>query len=224
LRVNKTDRRAWVLLDASETVQEAKIAVEQPVQQLSLFVPHTDCTRGLHRYYDSKLINASNYPICRYCGIDNIDWARVHRRDIADIEHTIAQLRTEAFRESWWTRAIDPVAHAHALRKGRMQLREAIRTRLWKSVGMVHEFSDGSKRPYRDGLQTPYTGNSIYYAQHALACCCRKCITLWHGIPNGRDLTNVELDYFVALVMDYIDERLPELTAEGTVVPRQRRG
>ncbi len=36
-----------------------------------------------------------------------------------------------------------------------------------------------------DGRQTPREGNTIFYAQHATASCCRTCIEYWHGIPKN---------------------------------------
>ena len=66
-------------------------------------------------------------------------------------------------------------------------------------------------QPYRDGYQTPYEGNIVYYAQHALAVCCRRCMEDWYGIPNGRDLSDSEIKWFTELVMRYIRHRLNEL-------------
>lgn len=130
---------------------------------------------------------------------------------LQDKDYTIAQLRTEAFRAEWWLKELDPQARRHALRKGLSAFHAAAMNRLKRSVGEVYEMADGTKRPYRDGFQTPYTGNSIYYAQHALACCCRKCIPCWHGIPAGRNLTEAELTYFTELVVCYVRLKLPAL-------------
>jgi hypothetical protein len=77
--------------------------------------------------------------------------------------------------------------------------------------------------PPRDGRQTPLQGNAIYYAQHATACCCRKCLEYWHAIPQGRPLTDKELEYCVALIELYLKERLPELKDEPEDVPRRRK-
>lgn len=81
---------------------------------------------------------------------------------------------------------------------------------------------DGSSRPYRDGFQTPYFGNSIFYAQHALACCCRKCMQYWHGVPYGINLDHNGLEYFTQLVMMYLKARLPEVETKGLRIPRKR--
>jgi hypothetical protein len=58
------------------------------------------------------------------------------------------------------------------------------------------------------------------YAQHATASCCRKCIEEWHGIHQGRELTEDEITYLATLAILYVDERLPFLTQAGEKVPR----
>ena len=57
-------------------------------------------------------------------------------------------------------------------------------------------------------MQTPFSGNVIYYAQHATATCCRKCIEAWHGIGRECHLTEEEIAYFAELMMHYIETRL----------------
>jgi hypothetical protein len=203
VRVNKTDRRAWVVLEREDIRQE-----EYPVQ-LALFA-NPDCERGLHTYRDSKVLASIGGPICKYCGASVVDWKRVQRRDIGDLASTLADLQTEKLRYDWWTREIDDRAMAHARREGLSGIRSATLVRLRSSVGKVYDLPDGSRKPYRDGYQTPYSGNVIYYAQHALACCCRKCMEYWHGIPNNRELTEEELIYFTELVIAYVCSRIPD--------------
>lgn len=80
----------------------------------------------------------------------------------------------------------------------------------------------GDANPYRDGYQTPKKGNVLFYAQHATATCCRKCMEDWHGVPMGQALTDKQISYFTDLLMRYIDERL-QLTENGEYVPSIRR-
>jgi hypothetical protein len=44
----------------------------------------------------------------------------------------------------------------------------------------------------------------------------------WHDIPKDRDLTDAEIDYFEALVVRYLDERLPDLEDEPVRIARPR--
>ncbi|OKH32382.1 hypothetical protein NIES2119_26475 [[Phormidium ambiguum] IAM M-71] len=199
---------------------------EEELKPLKLKCTSTDCKNDLHCFLQKqtrKMKPVNQFGNCRQCGAELVDWERVHKRDINDAKHTFEALKHEKFRHDYWHREIDQNALDHALRKGQIELRKAATHRIRKYVGEVHEMPDGKKRPYRDGQQTPYSGNSIFYAQHATACCCRKCIEYWHNIPQGRDLTNDEIAYLTDLVMLYIEEKLPNLTDQAQKVPRKSR-
>ena len=62
--------------------------------------------------------------------------------------------------------------------------------------------------PKNDGKQTPMRGHPVFIAQHATATCCRKCIQKWHGIEKCRALNPQEVDYVVALIMEWIEGQL----------------
>ena len=174
----------------------------------------SDCSKGLHSFLRSSLINQFGNPRCRWCGADCINWSLLHKHDQANESLVIQELRKEWWRDSWFKRKIDIKAKNHALRKGKHLLRDYAETRIRKSVG--------SEKPYRDGFQTPYKGNLIYYAQHAIAACCRNCIEVWHGIPKNKKLTEKEINYLVGLVMHYVSIVMPELSDEGIYVPSIR--
>ena len=55
---------------------------------------------------------------------------------------------------------------------------------------------------------TPMRGHPVFVAQHATATCCRGCVAKWHHIPQGRELTDDELGYLVAVVMAWIEDQL----------------
>lgn len=54
--------------------------------------------------------------------------------------------------------------------------------------------------PDNDGKQTPMRNHPVFLAQHATATCCRGCLAKWHRIPQGRELTEAEIDYVVSVV------------------------
>jgi len=62
--------------------------------------------------------------------------------------------------------------------------------------------------PKNDGKQTPMRGHPVFIAQHATATCCRGCISKWHGVEKGRALNEMEVDYFVALIMGWIERQI----------------
>lgn len=55
-----------------------------------------------------------------------------------------------------------------------------------------------------DGKQTPMKGHFVFIAQHATATCCRKCLRKWHKIDENKELTDLEIDYVVELIMQWI--------------------
>lgn len=52
-------------------------------------------------------------------------------------------------------------------------------------------------QPANDGRQTPYRGHPVFVAQHATACCCRGCLSKWHGIDKGHALSDAEQAHVV---------------------------
>ena len=62
--------------------------------------------------------------------------------------------------------------------------------------------------PKNDGKQTPMKGHPTFIAQHACACCCRGCLEKWHHIPKEKELTNNEINYIVALLMEWIKREM----------------
>ncbi|RHC15357.1 DUF4186 family protein [Lachnospira eligens] len=55
-----------------------------------------------------------------------------------------------------------------------------------------------------DGKQTPMKGHSGFIAQHATATCCRECIRKWHKMKPGVELTQIQQDYLVDVIMKWI--------------------
>ena len=62
--------------------------------------------------------------------------------------------------------------------------------------------------PENDGKQTPTKNHPVFIAQHACACCCRSCLEKNHHIPKGRELTDNEINYIVALIMTWIKKEI----------------
>ena len=174
------------------------------LKPLKITCTSSDCNNDLHCFRRSRKMAAVDRGKCRSCGKDLIDWPRVHERELRDAAFIFNSLKQELIRHHYWHKPIDQHAENYARRKGRVGLKEAVRKRLKKSVAPAN--------PPFDGRQTPHSGNIIYYAQHATACCCRTCMEYWPGIPKGVGLDDEQLDYFVNLIMLYVDERLPDLS------------
>jgi ASC-1-like (ASCH) protein len=205
--IRKKDRRGWVLWDQGNQKYIQETLDESP-KEGKMDPYFSDCRNGLHSFFRSSIRNEEGYPCCRNCGADVVDWKRLHQRDTHDIEFTIQELQREWWRAFWWDAELDKKALDHANSK-KADLEALSRKRIQKSVGTVYDFK-GRIQPYRDGYQTPYTGNIIYYAQHATGSCCRKCIQYWHGIPEGRALNDEEIDYLTLLVIAYVKTKLTD--------------
>ena len=192
-----------------------------------------DCDNGLHCYSRKRRLAEaslagsagvrlpnSSYPLdgrCQVCGLLLVDWSRPHRRDARDVAHTIEMLNTELVRHHFWHKEFSQWALNYVRRKGRLALRDAFHSRIRKSVGR--------SQPYRDGAQTPLDSprdgrSALYYAQHATASCCRKCVAVWHGIPRGVELAEDDTQYLTELGMAYFARRLPSLSDLPTSVPK----
>jgi hypothetical protein len=185
------------------------------LQPLKIACTSSDCGNDLHCFKRTRKMSLAEVGRCRSCGADLIDWERVRRRDPADADFTFRSLRHELVRHHFWHVEIDEEARLHARRKGTVGLKEAAEKRIRKYIGIPE--------PVRDGRQTPFGGNILYYAQHALACCCRTCMEYWHGIPKGTPLSEEQISYFTDLMLRYIDERMPNLTEYGEKIPPRRR-
>ena len=58
--------------------------------------------------------------------------------------------------------------------------------------------------PDNDGAQTPMKNHPVFIAQHATGTCCRGCLDKWHKIPKGVELTDNQVNYVVALILEWI--------------------
>ncbi len=66
----------------------------------------------------------------------------------------------------------------------------------------------GQVNPPNDGKQTPFRGHPVFVAQHATATCCRSCLSKWHNIPSGRELSGKERAHILAVLERWLTEEL----------------
>ncbi|MDP2857266.1 MAG: DUF4186 family protein [Bacillota bacterium] len=176
------------------------------------------CERDLHCFLRRRPRDKSyRNGRCVACDVDLIDWERIDKHDLGDASYTIRALEHELVRHAYWHKPLDDRALERAWKRGLVVLRQEAEKRIHTSVGPPRS------EIFRDGTQTPTSGNVLYYAQHATATCCRRCIEAWHGIDRNRRLTGTEESYMVELVMLYVSRRLPELTADSGELPHPPR-
>ena len=166
----------------------------------------TDCDNDLHCFRRERPRNQTyRLGVCKDCGADLIDWTRMDKQDLKDSEYTFKALKFEFFRHHYWHKEIDEKAIKRAEKDGLEKIRPWAVNRLNRYVKPPRD------QIYRDGIQTPLDRNIVFYAQHALGLCCRKCIEEWYGIDRNRELSEEEIQYFVDLIMLYVEDRLPHI-------------
>ena len=62
--------------------------------------------------------------------------------------------------------------------------------------------------PPNDGKQTPMRGHPVFIAQHACACCCRGCLEKWYRVPQGKELTDIQQEKIVNLLIRWIEQEI----------------
>ena len=67
-----------------------------------------------------------------------------------------------------------------------------------------------AKNPANDGKQTPMRGHPVFVAQHACACCCRGCLNKWYRVLKDRELSAVQQEKIVNLLMAWIEKEYSE--------------
>ena len=55
-----------------------------------------------------------------------------------------------------------------------------------------------------DGKQTPMHGHPVFVAQHATATWCRGCLEKWYHVKKGIQLTSLQQEKIVNLIMAWI--------------------
>lgn len=59
-----------------------------------------------------------------------------------------------------------------------------------------------------DGKQTPMKGHPVFKAQHATACCCRGCLNKWYHVRKNTELSKIQQEKIVGLIMGWIEREL----------------
>jgi len=177
----------------------------------------TDCAHDLHCFLKDKKRHTPD-GTCLSCGAALVDWPRVHRRDLADVEHTIRALKYEHIRHDFWcTVPLTDRAISFATKHGRKGILQEARSRIAAKLAQPGSFADWGQTPFEN------KGNAIHFAQHATATCCRRCIEVWHGIARDQVLSSSEVEYFAQLILRYVVDRLPDLLDEPTLLTAPHR-
>lgn len=170
-----------------------------------------DCPNDLHAFRLKRTPRGRpyRYGSCIGCGFDEIDWDRLDRRDVHDVNYTIRSLKYEMIRNYYWGRTPEDGLVTEAVALGLDGIRRRTRTRLEKIIGPPQ------KAVFRDGYMTPWGDSIIHYAQHGTGTCCRRCLETWHGINRNTELSAQNLNYFTQLILQYTRVKVPSIRVGG---------
>lgn len=116
---------------------------------------------------------------------------------MATISHTLERLAASKFRARFKLKQEDfEYIEKQGLPKIRAHAYDFVRTRL------------APANIENDGRQTPTKGHPVFKAQHACACCCRGCLQKWYKIPKDKELTPLQQEKIVNLLMAWIEKQL----------------
>jgi len=191
-----------------------KVPVDTPISELShlnVQCGSTKCEDGLHcfRLTKAQIKKMGKSGVCKNCGIDIVDWKRIYERNPMDAEFIFKSLKNELIRQAYWSMPITEADLEKAYQRGPAKIEGMINNRMTNVIGI--------EKPWRNGY-TPYSGDVIYYAQHATATCCRRCMEYWYNIPQGRQLTTQEVSFSSELIKLYLQERIPDLFNKFEVI------
>ena len=110
------------------------------------------------------------------------------------IEEALNNLQTSNFRSKFHLskRDIDYIKE-----KGLDKIREHARDFIEKRLAPAYISNDGE--------QTPMRGHPVFIAQHACACCCRGCLNKWYKVKKDIELTEIQQEKIVNLLMAWIE-------------------
>src|SRR5260370_10122875 len=118
------------------------------LKPLNISCKSTDCSNNLHCFQlNKKLLERGPSGRCRSCGVQLVDWSRVHQRDLSDAKYTFEALRYELIRHHYWHIQLSQYAINYARRKGKIALRQAAQKRILQTVGNPDHPRQGRQTP-----------------------------------------------------------------------------
>jgi hypothetical protein len=172
---------------------------------LNLTCGRSECDSELHTFRPLGIdLTATGVVPCTKCGTELTGWNPTKLK-YAEPDMLFAMLQREWIRHFFFHLPLTDRVTKFAYKNGRQGLAEIAGNQL--RTGRMIGYS-----PRWDAQQTAMLrGTIVHWARHAVACCCRRCIAYWHGIPMSAELSEGDVLYFQQLIVRYIDMRLPEL-------------
>ena len=183
---------------------------------LNLTCGRSECDQELHTFrpLGTDLSSTGIVP-CTRCGagLVGVDPASLRQESP---EALFGALQQEWIRHFFFHLPLTDRIRVYAEKNGREGL-AAIAASQLRSGRMI------GYSPRWDSQQTAMLrGTIVHWARHAVACCCRRCIAYWHGIPMSATLTDTDINYLQDLIVKYLDLRLPDLQSAPRKKPNGR--
>lgn len=113
------------------------------------------------------------------------------------IEQALAKLEKSKFRSSFHLSEKDK---EYVRQKGMQTIRS-------HACDFIKERIAPAEIP-NDGKQTPMKSHPVFIAQHACACCCRGCLNKWYSVRKNVELTQIQQEKIVNLLMAWIEKEM----------------
>ena len=119
-------------------------------------------------------------------------------------------------KEEWFTQLFDHLKHSKFRSSFHLKQRDIdyINEKGMDTIRVhARDFIEKREAPAyipNDGKQTPMKGHPVFIAQHATATCCRECIRKWHKIQPGRELSQIQQEYLVEVIMTWIQKEMDQ--------------
>jgi hypothetical protein len=177
---------------------------------LGLTCGRSECEKGLHSFRPKKIDTRKvGIEPCNSCGIEIMPAGTTLPRDLAQFDSTIALLNQEWIRHFFLEVPVTPRIERFALGLGKDGLIGKAAEHLAQKKMLVY-------MPALDYNQTKMLdGTIVHWARHALACCCRRCMAYWHGVPLTSQLSAEDICYFQQLIGLYVERKLPAVKGLG---------
>jgi hypothetical protein len=174
--------------------------------KLGITCRRTACVKSDLHCFDSTIWKPSySAGLCQDCGAERIDWDIFHSRTMDDVEQKFDYLKNEWIRHFFFNVPITKRIEEDAGEKGYSGLKENLESLFHRKI--MREFNKIGDRRQTSMLN----GTIVEWARHATGCCCRRCVSYWHGIPLNVRLAEDDVEYFTNLSLRYISLRLPKL-------------
>lgn len=178
-KINKSDRSAFKTVNS---VKDDLVITKRTITKH----PH-DCENGKHYF----IFDGNTH--CQFCGYEFVHTATMKQKP--DYQTIKGIMKNSMWNDEWLSVDLDGAAKSRLPKIKRADIKNILN----KSIRVC--------QPY-DGRQTPYYGNPIFYAQHGLGCCCRKCLEKFYAIPQNAVLSDEEVKYFTDLIEACLKEKL----------------